>query len=150
MVVTGFEQFFVGQVFTSASQVIDADAIKYFARQFDMQPQHLDEASARDSIFGKLVASGWHTASVTMRLILGSAFAGVAGRSMGVRMNDLTWTAPVYPGDALTAISEITELRPSRSKPDRGIVVMRTITRNQHGATVQEMVGTCMVLRSAP
>jgi acyl dehydratase len=148
MVITGFEQYAVGQVFKSGSQKVDAAEIKSFARQFDGQPQHIDEETARGSIFGTLVASGWHTASLTMRLLLESALAGVGGRSMGVRMNDLAWSAPVYPGDSLHAVSEVTELRPSRSKPDRGLVTFRTITRNQDGAAVQEMLSTVMILRS--
>jgi acyl dehydratase len=148
MVVTGFEQFTVGQVFKSGSQVVDAAAIKGFARQFDSQPQHIGEDAARGSVFGVLVASGWHTASVTMRLLLASALAGVGGRGMGVRMDNLIWPAPVYPGDSLHTVTEITELRPSRSKPDRGLVVMHTTTRNQDGVAVQELQSTIMVLRS--
>ena len=146
--VTGFEQFAIGQIFTSASRVIEAEAIKAFGRDFDGQAQHVDEAVAAGSIFGTLVASGWHTASLTMRLMLESALAGVGGRGMGVRIQELYWPAPVYPGDALLAVSEVVELRPSRSKPDRGLVTLRTLTRNQHGAIVQDMLGTCLVLRS--
>ena len=146
--ITGFEQFAAGQVFISPPLVMTAAAIKAFGRDFDGQAQHLDEAAASQSIFGTLVASGWHTASLTMRLVLASAFAGVGGRGMGVRIQDLTWPAPVYPGDALVATSEILELRPSRSKPDRGLVTLRTITRNQDGVAVQDMVSTCLVLRS--
>ncbi len=148
MVVTGFEQYAVGQVFTSDRQRVEAAEIKNFARQFDGQPQHIDEDAAMGSIFGSLVASGWHTASLTMRLLLESALAGVAGRSMGVRMDDLAWLAPVYPGDSLYVVSEVTELRPSRSKPDRGLVTMRTTTRNQDGVAVQEMLSLVMILRS--
>ena len=147
-VVTGFEQFAIGQVFKSAPRVVEAAAIRAFGQEFDVQAQHRDEEAAAGSIFGTLVASGWHTASLTMRLMLESAFAGVGGRGMGVRIQELTWPAPVYPGDALCAESEIVELRPSRSKPDRGLVVMRTVTRNQHGVIVLDMMGTCLVLRS--
>ena len=148
MTVTGFEQFAVGQVFTSAPLPIDAAAIKAFATQFDMQPQHLDEIAAENTMFGTLVASGWHTASLTMRLMLQSSMSGISGRALGMRMNDLTWANPVKPGDELYAESEVLEVRPSKSKPDRGIVVMRTVTRNQHGQSVQEMTGTLMVMRS--
>ena len=148
MMVSGFEQFVVGQVFTSAPRSIDATAIKAFASQFDTQPQHVDEAAAEHTMFGTLVASGWHTASLTMRLMLESALEGISGRGMGVRINDITWSAPVVPGDELHAVSEVVELRPCRSKPDRGLIVMKTSTRNQHGQTVQEMTGTLLVLRS--
>ena len=99
-------------------------------------------------MFGTLVASGWHTASLTMRLLLDSVMSGVSGRSLGVRVNDLTWSAPVYPDDELHAVTEIMELRPSRSKPDRGLVVMRTTTKNQHNEAVQELTSTILVLRT--
>ena len=148
MTMTGFEQFAVGQVFTSAPRMIDAAAIKAFAAQFDTQPQHMDEAAAEGTLFGTLVASGWHTAALTMRLMLDSAMAGTNGRGLGVRMDNIAWSNPVYPGDELHAVSEVLELRPSRSKPDRGLVLLRTTTRNQHGQAVQEMTGLIMVLRS--
>ena len=84
-----------------------------------------------------------------MRLLLESALAGVNGRGMGVRVNDITWSAPVRPGDELHVVSEVLETRPSRSKPDRGLVVMKSSTRNQHGETVQEsMTSTLLILRS--
>ena len=146
--VTGFEQFAVGQRFTSAPRSIDAPAIKSFAGEFDFQPQHVDEEAAKFTMFGTLVASGWHTCALTMRLLLESALAGVNGRGMGVRVNDITWSAPVRPGDELHVVSEVLETRPSRSKPDRGLVVMKSSTRNQHGETVQELTSTLLILRS--
>ena len=146
--VTGFEGFTVGQVFTSPPRVIERAAIETFAAEFDTQSQHVSEAAAAGSIFGRLVASGWHTGALTMRLMLDHAFAGIAGRSIGVRIQELTWPAPVHPGDALHASTEVTEIRPSRTKPDRGLVTFRTITRNQAGAIVLDMVSTCLVLRS--
>lgn len=148
MTMTGFEQFAIGQVFTSAPRTIDAAAIKAFAAQFDFQPQHMDEAAASRTLFGGLAASGWHTAALTMRLMLESAIGGVSGRGLGVRIDDITWPAPVRPGDALHAVSEVADLRPSRSKPDRGLVIMRTTTFNQHGQPVQVMTGTMLILRS--
>ena len=147
-VLTGFEQFTIGQVFTSAPRSIDAAAIKAFAAQFDFQPQHMDEDAATRTMFGGLAASGWHTAALTMRLMLESAIGGVSGRGLGIRINDITWSAPVRPGDELHAVSEVMDLRPSRSKPDRGLVVLKTTTRNQHGQAVQEMTGTLLILRS--
>ena len=148
MVVTGFEQFVVGQVFTSASRTVDAAAIKAFATQFDFQPQHVDEVAAEVTLFGSLVASGWHTGALTMRLMLESVLAGVSGRGMGVRIADIAWSSPVRPGDQLHAVSEIMDIRASRSKPDRGVVVIRTTTRNQHDQPVQEMTSTLIILRS--
>ncbi len=146
--VTGFEQFVVGQTFTSPTRPVEASAIKAFAAQFDFQPQHVDEAAAEKTMFGTLVASGWHTASLTMRLILESGLGGISGRGLGVRVSDMSWSAPVYPGDVLHAVSEVLELRPSRSKPDRGLVVVRTTTYNQRDQAVQELTSTLMILRS--
>ena len=146
--VTGFEQFVVGQVFTSAPRPMEAGAIKAFAAEFDFQPQHIDEAAAIGTMFGTLVASGWHTASLTMRLVLESALEGVSGRGLGVKVTDMSWSAPVHPGDSIYAVSEVLDVRPSRSKPDRGLVVIRTTTNNQHDQPVQVMTSTLMILRS--
>ena len=108
----------------------------------------MDEAAAVHTLFGGLVASGWHTASLTMRLLLDSALAGVSGRGMGVKVHGIDWSAPVRGGDSLHAVSEVMEVRPSRSKPDRGLVVLRTETRNQRDEKVQELTSTLLVLRS--
>ena len=108
----------------------------------------MDEDAAKHTMFGSLAASGWHTASLTMRLLLESALAGVSGRGLGVRINDITWSSPVRPGDEFHAVSEVLDLRPSRSKPDRGLVIMKTTTRNQRGEAVQEMTSTLLILRS--
>ena len=148
MAVSGYEDLAAGQVYVSAPRLIDSTAIKAFAAQFDPQPQHMDEAAAADTMFGTLVASGWHTASLTMRLLLDSILAGISGRAMGVRINDITWSAPVNPGDQLHVVSTVLELRPSRSKPDRGLVVIRCTTHNQDHAAVQELTATLLVLRS--
>ncbi len=148
MTITGFEQFAAGQNFVSAARSLDASAIKAFAAQFDFQPQHMDEEAARGTMFGSLAASGWHTASLTMRLLLESSLGGISGRGLGVRINDITWSAPVRPGDELHVVSEVLETRPSRSKPDRGLVIMKASTLNQRGETVQSMTSTLLVLRS--
>ena len=148
MTITGFEQFAAGQNFVSAARSLNASAIKAFAAQFDFQPQHMDEEAARGTMFGSLAASGWHTASLTMRLLLESSLGGISGRGLGVRINDITWSAPVRPGDELHVVSEVLETRPSRSKPDRGLVIMKASTLNQRGETVQSMTRTLLVLRS--
>ena len=148
MTINGFEQFAAGQNFVSAARSLDASAIKAFAAQFDFQPQHMDEEAARGTMFGSLAASGWHTASLTMRLLLESSLGGISGRGLGVRINDITWSAPVRPGDELHVVSEVLETRPSRSKPDRGLVIMKASTLNQRGETVQSMTSTLLVLRS--
>ena len=144
----GFEQFAVGQVFTSGACLVSAEAIKVFAREYDPQAQHLDEADAVGTLFGGLVASGWQTASLTMRLMLDSGLAGVGGRSLGLGVRELKWLSPVRPGDSIHAVTEVLELRASRSRPDRGIVLMRTITRNQDGAAVMDMTSSLLTLRS--
>ena len=145
---TGFEQFTVGQVFTSAAQTVDETAIKAFAEEYDNQAQHMDDAAAERTMFGRLVASGWHTAAITMRLLLDSALAGISGRTLGTGVREITWPTPVLPGDALHAVTEVLEVRASRSKPDRGMMVVQTTTLNQHGKAVQAMTSTLIVLRS--
>ena len=113
-----FEDFVVGQNFqpTPRLRVEKADIIA-FARQFDPQPFHLDEEAARKSIFGRLVASGWHTAAMTMRLVTQSEFKA-AGGSIGVGFDSLRWPIPVRPGDELRIETEVLEARPSKSRPD--------------------------------
>ena len=148
MAPTGFEQFAVGQVFTTGTHVVSAAEVKSFAGAFDPQAQHLDEAAASATLFGELVASGWHTACLTMRLMLEGGLAGVSGRAMGLEVQSLKWLLPVRPGDTLRSETEVLELRASRSKPDRGIMITRTITRNQHGKAVLGMTSSMLVLRS--
>ncbi len=113
-----------GMAFTNGPVTITADEIKAFAAQFDPQPFHLDEDAAAASFFGGLAASGWHTASLGMRLLVtggrGAGYIGAGG--------ELSWTQPVYAGDSLTLRAEIVEVKPSRSRPDRGIVTMRAET----------------------
>ncbi|PWB80560.1 MAG: dehydratase [Methylocystaceae bacterium] len=128
------EDLFIGQRFRAGPVEVTAEAIKAFAAQFDPQPFHLDENAARDSLFGELVASGWHTAALTMRMLTESApFAGGVIGTGG----RLEWPRPVRSGDRLAVESEILEIVPSRSRPDRGAVKIRTITSNQRGEAVQ-------------
>lgn len=141
-----FEDFAVGQRFPAGRVRIDAEAIKAFAKQYDPQPFHIDEAAARGTFFGTLVASGWHTAALTMRLIADGPLNPVNG-ILGGRLEELLWPRPVYPGDELSVESEVLELRPSRSKPDRGVVLVRHTTRNQNGETVFQYVGNLLVMR---
>jgi acyl dehydratase len=135
----------VGQQFVSASRAIDAADIVRFASEFDPQPFHLDEETARRTPFGGLVASGWHTAALTMRLLVEGG-APIAGGIVGVG-GELTWLKPTRPGDVLQIYSEITEIRPSQSRPDRGVVTIRSETRNQHNEAVQVFVGRIIVPR---
>ena len=135
----------VGQRFTSATHRIDAEQIKAFAGQFDPQPFHLDEAAADRSFFKGLAASGWHTASITMRLLVEGGLP-IEGGIIGAGV-ELAWPRPTRPGDVLTVTSEILDITPSRSRPDRGMVKVRSETVNQDGMAVQVMTSTVVVVR---
>jgi acyl dehydratase len=142
-----FEDFAVGQTFSSTHALrVDKEDIFAFARNYDPQPFHLDEAAARQSIFQGLSASGWHTAALTMRLINDSDFKA-AGGTVGLGFDTMRWPIPVRPGDELRIESEILELRPSKSRPDRGLMKVRTRTLNQNGDIVQELTANVMVPR---
>lgn len=117
-----------------------------FAGQFDPQPYHLDEEAARKSVFGGLAASGWHTAALTMRLLVESEFRP-AGGILGVGFDELSWPRPVRPGDELHTKSEVLDVRPSKSRPDRGLIRVRTTTFNQNGEAVQIYTGRLLVPR---
>lgn len=140
-----FEDFVVGQKFSSARLTVTDAEIKEFAASYDPQPFHLDEAAGRDSLFGGLAASGWHTAALTMRLVVGSAFRP-AGGVLGFG-GELVWARPVRPGDELHVESEILETRLSQSRPDQGIVKVRVTTFNQHGEAVQTFTPAVLVPR---
>ncbi len=128
------EDLQVGQRFVSASHTVDAAQIVAYAAQFDPQPFHLDTEAAKASLFGGLVASGWHTAGITMRLLVDGGLP-IAGGIIGGG-GELSWPRPVRPGDVLTVETEVLEAVPSRSKPDRGSATMRITTRNQDGEPV--------------
>jgi acyl dehydratase len=128
------EDLYVGQRFTSAPHRLDADQIKRFAAEYDPQPFHLDEEAARDSLFGGLAASGWHTAAMTMRMLVDSV--PLAGGLVGAELQ-LAWPKPTRPGMTLHVVGEVVEIRPSRSKPDMAIVTMRNETRDQDGDVLQ-------------
>lgn len=140
------EDLVPGQIFRSGYVAITADAIKAFAKQFDPQPFHLDENAAKESLFGGLVASGWHTAALTMRLLVEGEYRP-AGGFIGGKADEMSWPAPTKPGDVLTCETEILELRASATRPDRGSVKMRTVTRNAVGDTVYVLVMNGVVRR---
>src|SRR5579862_5843432 len=129
------DDFQVGQRFTSATHRMDIEEIKAFARQFDPQPFHLDEEAAKSSMFAGLVASGWHTAAISMRLQVESGLP-VAGGMIGIG-GEMNWPQPTRPGDVLRVMSEVKEVTPSRSRPDRGTIRVRSETRNQRDEVVQ-------------
>ena len=140
------EDLTAGQTYESGRLVVDADRIKAFAREFDPQPFHLSDGAARASIFRGLAASGWHTAALTMRLLVESDFKP-AGGIIGAGFDEFRWPLPVRPGDELHVVSEILEVRPSKSRPSQGMVKVRTRTLNQNGDTVQVSVGNLVVPR---
>lgn len=142
------EDLAVGQVFTSPTHALDAAQIKAFASAFDPQPFHLDEVAAKATFFGGLAASGWHTAAITMKL-LAATRPGIAGGLIGAGA-EIAWPQATRPGDVLQVTSEILEVKPSRSKPGRGMAVMRSETRNQRGEVLQILTSKLVVPRRVP
>ena len=140
------DDFKPGQTFTSQSVAVDDAAIKAYAAQFDPQPFHLDEKAAADTFFNGLVASGWHTASMTMRLLVDGGLP-IAGGIIGAGVEDIRWPRAVRPGDALRLESEVLDVRPSRSRPEQGLVKVRTTTFNQNNEPVQVMTSNLVVPR---
>ena len=140
------EDFATGQVYRSNRLQVDRGQILAFASQFDPQPYHLDEELARKSVFKGLAATGWHTAAVTMRLLVESDFQPADG-ILGVGLEELSWPRPVRPGDELRVESEVLEVRPSKVRTDRGVIRVRTTTFNQNGQPVQIFTGNLLVPR---
>jgi acyl dehydratase len=128
------EDLFVGQRFESQPHTLDTAEIKAFAAQFDPQPFHLDEEAAKASLFGGLAASGWHTAALTMRMLVESV--PLADGLVGAELQ-LAWPRPTRPGMTLRLTSEVIDIVPSRSKPNMAIVTMRNETRDQDGNLLQ-------------
>ena len=140
-----FEDLAVGQRFTSGSYRVDEDAIRTFASQYDPQPFHTDAEAAKGTFFDGLAASGWHTAAITMRLLVdgGLPFGeGLVGAGA-----EIAWPSATRPGDTLTVISEVVDLRISASKPERGWVTVQSETRTATGNVVQTLRARMLVLR---
>jgi len=129
------EDFAVGQTFGSGRFRIDGQRARAFAAEFDPQPFHLDETAARHSIFGEMTASGWHTAAVTMRLLVETELKP-AGGFVGAGLDECRWPRPVRPGDELRVECEVIEVRPSKSRPEQGLIKIRTTTLNQDDEAV--------------
>jgi acyl dehydratase len=138
------EDLLVGQLFRSGTHRMDEEQIRAFAEQFDPQPFHLDAQAAKATFFQGQVASGWHTAAITMRLLVESL--PIAGGIIGAGA-ETTWPNPTRPGDVLQVESEVLELRPSRSRPDRGMATIRSETRTQRGDTVQVLTAKLVMQR---
>jgi acyl dehydratase len=136
----------VGARYEAGPIHVDPDELVAFAKRFDPQPFHTDAEAAKSTLFGGLAASGWMTASLTMRMLVDSGHAP-AGGFIARKVEAMEWPLPVRPGDVLRATSEVVEVLPSKSRPDRGMVRMRTETRNQEGALVQTLTALLVVHR---
>jgi len=140
------EDFALGQRFSAGPLRIDRERALAFAAEFDPQPIHLDEEAARRSIFGELTTSGWNTAAVTMRL-LNETGINPAGGLIGAGLDDCRWPRSVRPGDELSVECEVIEVRPSKSRPEQGLMKLRTTTLNQNKEPVMTYVVNMVVLR---
>ena len=138
-----FDDLPVGARFTSATKAVTEPEIKAFAREFDPQPFHLDNEAAKATLFKGLAASGWHTMAMTMRLLVDGG-APVAGGIVGAG-GEINWPMPTRPGDVIHVVSEVIQATPSRSRPDRGMVTMRSETINQQGDVVQVLIAKLVV-----
>ena len=140
------DDFAVGQTYGSGRLTVEKDRIKAFAAEFDPQPFHMNEDAARGSVFGGLAASGWHTAALTMRLLVQSELKP-AGGIVGAGFDEFRWPHPVRPGDELHLEIEVLDVRPSQSRPNQGVIKVKTTTKNQNGEAVQISVGNLIVPR---
>jgi acyl dehydratase len=140
------EDYAVGQKYNSAPLKLEPARVKSFAAEFDPQPFHLDEEAAKATLFRGLAASGWHTAALTMRLLVESDLKP-AGGIIGAGFDELRWPKPVRPGDELRVEVEVLEVRPSKSRPEQGMLKIRTTTCNQANEAVQISVGSLVVKR---
>jgi acyl dehydratase len=140
------DDFAPGQTYGSGRLTVEKDRIKAFAAEFDPQPFHMDEDAGRRSIFGGLAASGWHTAALTMRLLVQSELKPVGG-IVGAGFDEFRWPHPVRPGDELHLEIEVLDVRPSQSRPNQGVIKVKTTTKNQNGEAVQISVGNLIVPR---
>jgi acyl dehydratase len=140
------EDFAAGQTFGSGEILVTEGEIARFAAEFDPQPFHTDPAAARETLFEGLAASGWHTAAMTMRLLVESDFKP-AGGLVGAGVEALRWPKPVRPGDRLRVVGEILEVRASKSRPEYGLLKTKVTTLNQAGDAVQVMTANLLVPR---
>src|SRR5881227_1597533 len=141
-----FDDLTLGDRIKSATYEVTEEQIISFAREFDPQPFHLDPALARQTMFKGLIASGWHTAAITMRLFVQTL--NFAEGAVGLGVDELRWPNAVRPGDVLQVETEIVDLRESQSKPSHGIIRLRNVSTNQRGEIVQTMAASALVLRA--
>lgn len=146
-----YEDFEPGQEFKSSdTYTIDKDDAIAFAKEFDPQIQHIDEARAADTTFGRLVVSGWHTAAASMRLKTLTDLFNVAGGLIGIGVENIGWPRPTLPGDTLNLVITILEKRTSNSRPDKGLVKYKMETFNQRGDLAMSSTVTVIVPRRSP
>ncbi len=143
------EDYAVGQIYLSGRKRVSKEEMIAFAKEFDPQFYHLDEVAALQSPFKGLAASGWHTAAITMRLLVDGEFRP-AGGILGVGFDQMSWSRPVRPGDELRVTSKVLEVRPSKSKPDRGMIRVKNTTLNQNDEVVQMFTANLLVPRRSP
>src|SRR5689334_8218765 len=141
-----FEDFPPGPFGSFGPHRVTRDEIVTFAAEFDPQPMHLDEKAASESMLQGLSGSGWHLASVMMRMMV-DGFIGRAASLGSPGVNELRWLAPLRPGDDLMLDVEVTEARVSKSRPDTGIVTFKAIARNAAGQALCEMVSPIIIGR---
>ncbi len=143
------EDFTPGRIFTSGKTITaDAASIKAYASQFDPQPFHLDETAAENTFFKGLAASGWHTMSMTMRLMVDDCLP-IEGGIIGAGADEIRWPRATRPGDILRVQAEVLEARPSKSRPDQGLIKVRITTLNQRDEPVQTLIGNLVVPKKA-
>ncbi len=140
-----FEDLQVGQTFRAGPITVGREQIISFAQTFDPQPMHLSEAESVGTLAGELIASGWHTGALTMRLLIDGACPHLGGKGIGAGVEQMNWPNPVRPGDQLCAESEILDLRRSRSNPLRAVMRIRTITTQQDGKVVQTITANMII-----
>ncbi len=143
-----FDDLKAGDRFRSGRFEVTERQIINFAVEFDPQPFHLDPKKAKETIFKGLIASGWHTASISMRLFVQTM--NFAEGAIGLGVDELRWPNPVRPGDTLQVETEIVDVRPSKSKPKNGIIRIRNVTTNQRGEIVQTMFASALVPKRRP
>ena len=149
MITRYWEDFKVGEVEQIGGKQVDREELIEFAKQFDPQPFHVDEAAAKQSIYGGLIASGWHTCAMVMRMMC-DAYLSHAASVGSPGIDNLKWLKPVRPGDTISARRTTLETRASKSKPDIGIVNNLWEVFNQNGEMVMSMQGYGMFLRRNP
>lgn len=141
-----FEDFEVGKTIDVGSRVVTEEEIIDFATKFDPQPFHVDKQAGERSIYGGIIASGWHTCGMIMRLMV-DGFLHDAASLGSPGVDEIRWLKPVRPGDTLSVSMTALEMRPSASKPDRGVIVTLWEAKNQHGELVATIKGMGLFLR---